>query len=91
MPRSRPGHRRVRDEEAAVKISELRRALVDEFGAGFAAVLSHDTVLEALGGRTPDEALSAGVSARDVWMAVCDAQGIPDSRRRGAGRPEPRG
>ncbi len=56
----------------------------DEFGAGYAASVAHDQVLGALGGRTADEALAAGVPPADVWEAVCAAMDVPPSRRLGA-------
>lgn len=49
-----------------------------------------DTVIVALGNRTPEQALAAGLPARDVWLALCAAQDVPVARRHGAGRPDPR-
>ena len=43
----------------------------------------------ALGNRTPDEALAAGVPPREVWFALCAAQDVPPQRWHGAGRPKP--
>jgi hypothetical protein len=71
-----------------VKLSEFERAVADEFAA-FGRVLRRDTVVVALGNRTPDEALAAGVPAREVWLALCAAQEVPPERRYGAGRPKP--
>ena len=55
----------------------------DEFGAGYSRVLSSTLVLAAVGGRTADQALSAGVSPRDVWLAMCEVQDVPPDRRLG--------
>ena len=51
----------------------------DEFGPGYAASLAHDQALDALGGRTAEEALGAGVPPREVWLALCDALDVPPS------------
>ena len=71
-----------------MKLSEFHNAVVDEFGE-FGRVLLRDTVLVELGNRTPEEALAAGVTAREVWLAMCRAQDVPVSRWHGAGRPTP--
>ncbi len=71
-----------------MKGSEFQRAVEDEFGA-MGRVLRHDTVVGELGNRTPDEALAAGVPAREVWLALCRAQEVPRERWYGAGRPKP--
>lgn len=69
--------------------SEFLRAVDVEFG-GRAAALLHDLVLSPLGGRTPAEALEAGVPPREIWLALCVEMDVPESRRHGAGRREPR-
>jgi hypothetical protein len=71
-----------------MKLSEFTRAVEDEFGM-FGRVLLRDTVLLELGGRTADEALAAGIPARDVWVALCRVQEVPPERWYGAGRPAP--
>ena len=48
-----------------------------------------DLVLGALGGRTADEALAAGVDAGAVWLALCEAGDVPPARRHGVGLAEP--
>jgi len=73
---------------ADLKISEFARAVDDEFGA-FGRVLLRDTVIVELDNRTPEQALAAGVPARDVWIALCDVEEVPRDRRHGAGRPDP--
>lgn len=55
----------------------------DEFGAGYSRVLSSSLVLAAVGGRTADQALAAGVSPRAVWLAICELQDVPQERRLG--------
>lgn len=72
-----------------MKLSEFHVAVDDEFGAGYAGVLLQDLTLEALGGRTAREALSAGIAPRDVWLALCEATDVPAERRHGVGQREP--
>jgi hypothetical protein len=72
-----------------VKLSEFQYAVDAEFGA-FGRVLLRDTVLVELGSRTAEEALAAGVPAREVWLALCRDQEVPPDRRHGAGLPDPR-
>lgn len=71
-----------------MKVSEFHRAVADEFGP-FGRVLVRDTVLVALGNRTADAALAAGVPAREVWLALCRAQEVPRERWHGVGLPDP--
>lgn len=72
-----------------MKLSEFAFAIQSEFG-DFGRVLLRDLVLTRLGNRTGDEALAAGVSPRDVWLALCEAQDVPPERRHGVGLPKPR-
>lgn len=55
-----------------------------------ASSLLQDLVLTPLGDRTAAEALEAGVPPREIWFALCDEMDVPESRRHGAGRLEPR-
>ncbi|QNO38884.1 DUF3046 domain-containing protein [Protaetiibacter sp. SSC-01] len=72
-----------------MKVSEFHRAVADEFGP-FGRVLVRDSVIVALGNRTPEAALAAGIPARDVWLALCRAQEVPRERWHGAGLRDPR-
>ncbi|WP_295790328.1 DUF3046 domain-containing protein [uncultured Microbacterium sp.] len=69
--------------------SEFDRAVSDEFGARGGSLLT-DLVLSAVGGRTGADALAAGVAPRDVWLALCAETDVPENRRYGVGRREPR-
>jgi len=69
--------------------SEFLRAVDLEFGAR-ASMLKTDLVLDALGNRTADEALEAGVAPREIWLALCEETDVPAERRYGVGRLEPR-
>lgn len=72
-----------------MKLSEFWTNMDYEFGAGYARVLAGDLVLGSLGNMTALEALEAGVAPKDVWLAVCETQDIPEARRLGPDR-EPR-
>jgi hypothetical protein len=65
-------------------------AVADEFGEAYGGVLLHDLVLGELGGQSAEQALAAGVSAREVWFALCAAKDVPRSRWNSAGKPAPR-
>ena len=43
--------------------------------------LTHDLVLEEVGGLTAAEALEHGVAVRAVWTALCEAMEVPESAR----------
>ncbi|MGY2743003.1 DUF3046 domain-containing protein [Pseudarthrobacter sp. O4] len=66
-----------------MRISDFWRLMDDEFGAGYSRVLSSSLVLSGVGGRTADQALSAGVPPRQVWLALCEVQDVPPERRLG--------
>lgn len=69
--------------------SEFFRAVDDEFGARGESLVV-DLVLARLDHRTAADALSEGVSPKDVWLALCAETDVPAERRYGAGRLEPR-
>ena len=73
-----------------MRLSEFWLAMADEFGEAYARVLAHDLVLSSAGGLTAEQALKAGVPARRVWLAICEAQDVPESRRYGVGQREPK-
>ena len=68
--------------------SELIRAVEAEFGARGDALVA-DLALSALGHRTAAEALSEGVPAGEVWLALCAETDVPPARRYGVGRLDP--
>jgi hypothetical protein len=69
--------------------SEFLRAVETEFQAR-ASALVNDLVLGALGNRTAVEALADGAPPRDIWLALCAEMDVPENRRHGVGRQEPR-
>lgn len=64
-----------------VRLTLFRELMEDEFGVARAAAVSRDHVLSALGGRTAEEAIEAGITPRAVWDAICDAYDVPPARR----------
>ncbi|HVV08671.1 DUF3046 domain-containing protein [Amycolatopsis sp.] len=64
-----------------MRITVFRRLMADEFGPVRAETLAKDHVLSSLGGRTVDEALAAGMSAKEIWREVCAAFDVPAERR----------
>ena len=61
--------------------TELWARMEAALGAGYARHWAAQTVLASLGGRTPQEALDAGVSPKEVWAAVWSALELPVSDR----------
>ncbi|MEN9731969.1 MAG: hypothetical protein RL488_1279 [Actinomycetota bacterium] len=55
----------------------------DEFGVAYAAVLEADLALTELGDRTGSACLAAGVDPKEVWIAICKANNVPESRWHG--------
>ncbi len=73
-----------------MRLSVFWSLMDDEFGPAYSRTLARDHALLALGDRTADQALEAGVPARDVWEALCDAMDVPPERRFGKDPKPPR-
>lgn len=69
--------------------SEFLRAVETEFQARSSSLIN-DLVLGSLGNRTAVEALADGAPPRDIWLALCAEMDVPENRRHGVGRQEPR-
>ncbi|SHG68767.1 Protein of unknown function [Jatrophihabitans endophyticus] len=63
-----------------VRLTEFWRRMDERFGAGYAASLAADYRLPGVGA-TIDEALAAGVDAKEVWRAVCAEFDMPSQLR----------
>ena len=70
--------------------SEFLRAVETEFQAR-ASSLVNDLSLTGVGGRTAVETLADGTPPREIWLALCAEMDVPENRRHGVGRQEPRG
>ena len=77
----RPDDSRAAHYREAVRLSQFRELMTEEFGAARAAALARDHVFAELGGRTVEEALEAGIDPRKVWLAVCEVYEVPPARR----------
>lgn len=53
----------------------------DALGSAYARTWAGQHVMGALGGRTAQEALDAGVPPKEVWAAVWQALGLPETDR----------
>ena len=71
-------------------MSEFRLAISDEFGDAYGRVLTRDLVLEEIGSQTADDAVKAGVSVREIWLALCRAMDVPPERWYGVGIRDPK-
>lgn len=71
-----------------MKLSEFRFAVREEFGEMKGRAYLRDLSLAGAGGLTAEEALEAGFSAGDVWVALCREAEVPVERWHGRGRPE---
>jgi hypothetical protein len=64
-----------------MRTTAFRTLMSDEFGEVRAGSIARDHVFADLGGRTPDEALAAGLPPQRIWAAVCEAYDVPKERR----------
>lgn len=60
-----------------MRLTEFSVLVSERFGTARGASLLVDHVLAALGGRTPAEAIEAGIDPRDVWRALCADFDVP--------------
>lgn len=63
-----------------MRLTEFWRRMRERFGVAYAATIAADYRLPALGS-TVDEALAAGVEAKEIWRAVCAEFEMPASLR----------
>jgi Protein of unknown function (DUF3046) len=63
-----------------VRITEFWSRMEQRFGAAYAGSVAADYRLPRLGA-TVNEALAAGVEAKQVWRAVCEEFEMPASLR----------
>jgi hypothetical protein len=63
-----------------MRLTEFWRRMGERFGPTYAASLAADYRVPLLGS-TIDEALAAGVEAKEIWRAVCAEFDMPASLR----------
>jgi hypothetical protein len=59
-----------------MRLTDFWNRMEERFGATYARSVAADYRLPALGA-TIDEAIAAGVEAKDIWRAVCDEFDMP--------------
>ncbi|GAA3755047.1 hypothetical protein HDA32_004242 [Spinactinospora alkalitolerans] len=64
-----------------MRLSHFWQRMHEQFGETYAESLAQDYVIEDLGSRTVRQALADGVSAKEVWRAVCNTFGLPAAVR----------
>ena len=64
-----------------VRHTEFWARIEAALGAGYARHWASQTVIAELGGRTPTEALDAGVTPKEVWAAVWRTLELPPADR----------
>jgi hypothetical protein len=69
------------DEDLAVRHTEFWTRMNAALGEAYARAWAHEHVMSRLGGRTVEEALAAGESPKDVWLAVWATLELPLSQR----------
>jgi hypothetical protein len=60
-----------------VRLTEFWERMREQFGAAYADSFAKDVVISELGGRTVEQALAEGESAKDVWRGVCAVVEVP--------------
>jgi Protein of unknown function (DUF3046) len=60
-----------------VRLTVFWQRMNEQFGEKYAESVAKDYVLAELGGRTIDQALADGESAKTVWAAVCATFDVP--------------
>lgn len=60
--------------------SDFHFLMTDEFGVEYSAVLLRDLALTEFNDLTGNQALEAGFEPRNIWLAICKAQGVPEDR-----------
>jgi hypothetical protein len=79
MPRATD--RTVRDSVDQVRLTVFWDRMNQQFGEAYAESVAKDYVVAELQGRTIEQALADGVSAKDVWQAVCATFDVPQKLR----------
>ncbi|WP_030618822.1 DUF3046 domain-containing protein [Streptomyces sclerotialus] len=64
-----------------MRLTDFWQRMADHFGTAYADSFARDHVMSDLGGRTVNEALAAGWSAKEVWRVVCAVMNVPDEKR----------
>ena len=72
-----------------MRASEFRRLMEEEFGPARAGLMADTLHLPGFDA-TASDALATGADPREVWLAVCEVNGVPEERRLGRDVPPTR-
>ncbi|MBO3746510.1 DUF3046 domain-containing protein [Streptosporangiaceae bacterium NEAU-GS5] len=59
-----------------MRLTEFWNRMHHHFGQAYAESWAKDYVIAGLGGRTVEQALADGISAKRVWQAVCQIENV---------------
>lgn len=71
-----------------MRLSKFRELMHEEFGAAYAAVIEADLALSEFKDRTAKQLIVDGEDVREIWFAICRANGVPPERWHGINRPK---
>lgn len=63
-----------------MRLSQFHELMADEFGKPHSEVLIRDLALFELGDKTASILLAQGEDPRQIWLAICRAQQVPQER-----------
>jgi hypothetical protein len=66
-----------------LRLSQFHELMADEFGKPHSEVIIRDFALLELGDKTAATLLAAGQEPREIWLAICRAQQVPQERWNG--------
>jgi hypothetical protein len=72
-----------------MRLSEFWTAVSDEFGEAYGRTITNDLVLGEFD-LTARQAIANGTNTREIWLALCRAADVPESRWYGAGVRQPK-
>ncbi|ADG87836.1 hypothetical protein TBS_00930 [Thermobispora bispora] len=64
-----------------MRLSDFWDRMRRHFGETYAESWAKDFVIARLGGRTVEQALADGFSAKEVWQAVCEIEDVDPKLR----------
>ena len=63
-----------------MRLSQFQELMSDEYGKSQAQVLIRDLALLELGDKTAASLLASGEDPRQIWLAICRVQQVPEER-----------